>query len=171
MRGKPRYNADQFNTIERELKYCYLDGTVFNRVINPSRNFGGDQSREPNEYMSVDLKQVIESDVIVLLPGWTESEGARREVQVATWTGKRFMAARFTDHWTFEDIDVAVPTETRSVREEMLFEASGLVTGDRNNTYGPPWQIFSGALMLSTPWATGRLVAASLRLTISRCWS
>lgn len=159
MRGKPRHNADQFNAVERELKYCKLDGTAFDRVINPSSNFGGDQSREPNEYMTVDLQQVLESDVVVLLPGWTESEGARREVQVATWTGKKFLAARsigcehnessLTDHWVFEDIDVSVPTETRSVRQEMLYEASGLVTGDRNNTYGPPWQDFmrsAGAL-------------------------
>jgi hypothetical protein len=137
MRGKPRHNADQFNAVEKEL-------ADYGVIFNPSRNFGGDQSREPNDYMTVDLKQVIDADVIVLLPDWAESEGARREVQVATWTGKKFMAARLSDgRWGFEDIDLAaVPAEPGSVRQEMLYEATGLVTGDRNNAYGPPWQDF-----------------------------
>lgn len=150
MRGKPRYNADQFNEVEKALTSVLTEadgGEAYYRhtIHNPSRNFGGDQTREPNEYMTVDLKQVLEADIIVLLPGWAASEGARREVQVATWTGKRFARAVFTDHWTFEYTELALdePAETRSVREEMLLEASGLVTGDRNNAYGPPWQDFA----------------------------
>ena len=150
MRGKPDYNRAQFSEVEQGLLHelCDMD-QIDNTVINPAKNFDGDVSRDPSEYLNLDLQQVMSADTIVLLPGWRESEGARREVELAVWTGKRFMEAVPTGEnnghivWGFVPADISAPSEKPSVRSDALDEAKSLITGDRNNAYGPPWQDFT----------------------------
>lgn len=158
MRGKPDYNREQFRDVQDALCDKYLEADAV--VINPARNFDGDVSRDPTEYLNLDLQQVMSADVIVLLPGWRESEGARREVELGVWTGKRFMEATAVPYgpsddtspeawrsdrwlWQFTDVDISSPSKSPSVRADALDEAKSLITGDRNNAYGPPWQDFS----------------------------
>lgn len=144
MRGKPDYNRALFAEVAKELRDIIGNG----KVINPRENFGGDCTRPESEYLALALKQVLEADFLILLPEWQESEGARREVEVGIWAGKRFMGAfqsvRSGDepYWYFKDADVSSPKETPSVRERVLTTATALVTGDRNNSYGPPTQDF-----------------------------
>lgn len=148
MRGYPDYNYPQFHEVEKAL-LAEIDKEYIWEIINPASNFGGDSGRATEEYMQVDCESVLRSDVIVLLPGWEDSEGAQREVQLATWTGKRFMLAltcaelgdEGSDGWEFTNIPV--PTRTVSERESVVTEARDLITGDRNNQYGPPTQDFS----------------------------
>jgi NTP pyrophosphatase (non-canonical NTP hydrolase) len=111
MRGIPEFNFPQFYEAEAALWGWVPDQDLdFARVLNPARDFGGDPNRPYADYMQADLEQVLRSDVIVLLPGWRESEGAGREVRVALWTGKRFMAAVRSagsdgkTRWGFEEI-------------------------------------------------------------------
>src|SRR5690242_14496581 len=90
MRSKPNHNRELFLEVEEALfKYGLPlpEGDSLN-VLNPTRNFNGDQTLEPSIYMTLDLKQVLDADVIVLLPDWRTSEGARREVQLAIWARK-----------------------------------------------------------------------------------
>lgn len=151
MRGKPDYNFPLFHEVENALWDWLADqpAEVANEILNPADDFGGDASRPMTEYMQVDIAQVLRADVLVLLPGWRESEGAGREVSVAMWTGKRFMEAHqipgehIEPFWYFQDIDVSAPSKSASVRGDALDEAKALITGDRNNAYGPPWQDFS----------------------------
>lgn len=148
MRGKPDYNRAQFVEVEAALIGHLYEGEqdITDRVINPARNFNGDVTLDPTTYLALDLKQVLESDVLVLLPGWRESEGARREIEVAIWTGKRFLQADpFPDsnEWIFNEVDISAPSQKPSVRADALDEAKALITGDRNNSYGPPWQDFA----------------------------
>lgn len=136
MRGKPGYNYDQFNEVDLALRE---DDSA--RVLNPAANFGGDKTRPASEYMQADMVMVLSADVIVLLPDWRTSEGARREVQLGIWTGKRFEEAKHDEAgWSF----TAIPTPTldESPRGSALDEAKQLITGDRNNAYGPPTQDF-----------------------------
>jgi hypothetical protein len=145
MRGKPDYNYPVFNAVQKALfdSLAEVEGCSF-EILNPASNFDGDSTRSVYEYMQVDFEQVLKADVIVLLPGWESSEGATREVQIATWTGKRFMTAdpigsgRYG--WAFTEADMA--NRDNSPREAALTEATQLITGDRNNQYGPPTQDF-----------------------------
>jgi hypothetical protein len=152
MRGKPDFNREQFEEVERALwdDRQYEGAWAETRIINPSHNFDGDQGLEPNAYMNLDLKQVLIADVIVLLPGWRDSEGARKEVQLGIWAGKRFWETEYRDlgdeikgTWIFTEADISAPGDTQpSPRADLLDEAKALITGDRNNAYGSPIQDF-----------------------------
>lgn len=139
MTGKPGHNYDLFNEVEADLSST-LDRK--SRVINPARNFGGDRTRKRSEYMQLDIKHVLDSDVIVLLPGWETSEGVRLEVAVARQCGKKFeKAVRVGALWQYTPFNfIDVP---ESPRAGALNEAKGLITGDRNASYGPPTQDFA----------------------------
>lgn len=145
MRGIPEHNFPMFHEVEDALweSLNVASGLHFD-IFNPARNFGGDTGRQPVEYMAVDLAAVIRSDVIVLLPGWQASEGATREVQLASWLDKEFLLAEYCGDvgWVFAPVPVP-PARQDSPRADVLDEARGLITGDRNNTYGPPMQDFT----------------------------
>ena len=139
MRGKPGCNYDTFNEAAAALQRH--DGAAF--VFNPAANFGGDTTRHVTEYMRTDVQQVSASDFIVLLPGWESSEGAKVEVTVARACGLEFLLATKEDGaWIFRSIQTPAPTPA-SPRGDILDEAKALITGDRNNAYGPPTQDFS----------------------------
>lgn len=141
MTGLPDHNYPTFLEVEDVLTGMYPD----DGVLNPARHFGGDKTLTTEEYMAADLASVCVADVIVLLPGWEDSEGSRREVKVAKWTGKLFMLARNHEElgWYFGKIEA--PSLDGSVRARILATAKDLVTGDRNNQYGPPSQDFRRA--------------------------
>lgn len=171
MRTVPEHNYPAFMAVEKALEEALTnieespgpgwraEGDRTWAIQNPARNFNGDKSREVNEYMAADLEMVLHSDVIVLLPGWGTSEGARREVELATWTGKRFMLAEdagggvYETTWTFRNIDVPVLDE--SPRASALGEATQLITGDRNNAYGPPTADFTRTADMATGFGFG----------------
>ncbi|HEY5960216.1 MAG TPA: DUF6378 domain-containing protein, partial [Polyangiaceae bacterium] len=88
--------------------------------------------------------------------------GANREANLGVWTSKRFMLAIDQDAeyveagynrpdpslgWEFSEIES--PEFSVSVRAQACDTGKQLITGDRNNDYGPPWQDFartSGAM-------------------------
>jgi hypothetical protein len=143
MRGVPGHNYPAFMAVEAELRRTYR----FDEVLNPARNFDGDKTHDVATYLTADLAQVLEADEIVLLPGWEASEGARREIEVAKWTMKDFTLAQESvasgdiPCWYFEPL-ARPPALDDSPRSSALDEARQLITGDRNNQYGPPTQDF-----------------------------
>jgi hypothetical protein len=151
MRGKPNYNYDTFFAVEAALYEAFSEAARTwtpegaNVIFNPARQFGGDQDLPATEYMAVDLVNVCDSDVIVLLPGWESSEGSEHEVTLGKWLDKRFMLAEpieAADGWRFTTLSEP-PARELSPRAGVLNEARALITGDRNNAYGPPTQDFS----------------------------
>lgn len=148
MRGKPDHNREMFTEVEEALNLHILNDSTDDSVINPSRNFGGRVDLPVSDYMALDLQQVLAADVVVQLPGWQQSEGACREAQLGVWAGKRFTLAErdyYGDDqpctWDFRQVDG--PEFSESPRGGMLDEAKQLVTGSRNNAYGPPTADFS----------------------------
>lgn len=90
MTGYQNWNADTFNEYERKL---YEKGADF--VFNPTRGAPDtEKAREHSYYMLIDLHELTQSyndkpiyDVIAMLPGWSESDGARVERDVAIACG------------------------------------------------------------------------------------
>lgn len=151
MRGLPNYNHDAFCEVEQAL---YAEGAGRENVFNPALSFGGDKDRAPSEYMQIDMQAVLDADVIVLLPGWENSEGADRETKLAEWTGKEFMLAEWDAdavRYRFRALD-GLPSKTLSPRADALTEAQALITGDRNNAYGPPTQDFDRTAGMASEW-------------------
>lgn len=149
MRGRPDYNYPQFHEVAKALRRNGLGSGEFLpsfNVLNPAENFDGDQDRPIHEYLALDIRQVLDADAVVLLPGWRNSEGARLEIAVAQATGKRFFLARPTGivgGWEFSAYTpepqayqgIEVKAEPESIEEE----ASRLVrNGPRQKTYGHP---------------------------------
>lgn len=95
MRGIKHLNFPAFRECE-----TYLAELGMGRVFNPARydaevlgmGWEPDETQEiteaqMHEWMRKDLTEVAACQRICLLPGWEQSEGARREVQVARWCG------------------------------------------------------------------------------------
>lgn len=140
MRGKPGFNYPQFRAIAANQRAA-------GKTVNcPAENFGGDSTRKLSEYMAKDLRMVLESDAIILMPGWRNSEGARLEASMAKALGRKFYEAVLNDDdgvgvnphlpgsWRVYEIETP---ETTGV-EGPDTEARSLVYGARNVTYGPP---------------------------------
>ena len=87
--GNPNYKED-FEAAERALT------EAGERVMNPAiLPFGWGY----DSYIEITLAMLGECDVICLLPNWTDSPGARRELMNALVRGKRAMKySDFTQH-------------------------------------------------------------------------
>lgn len=97
MRGYKHFNFAMFRECE---EYLMEVGVGVAPIFNPARHdaevlgmgWEPDETQEVTEaqlhsWMRKDLTEVAASNLVVLLPGWQHSEGARREVQVARWCG------------------------------------------------------------------------------------
>jgi hypothetical protein len=94
MTGYPNYNYDAFHAAEEKLR-----DLGYGLVHNPANNFGGDQSLKYAPYIEQAILDVMECQVVICLPGWRESQGARVEAHVASVLGKGVYEAD-TD-WNF----------------------------------------------------------------------
>lgn len=79
MTGIPNFNYPAFHEAESVLKRLFPDAVI----ENPARNFGGRQDLPYETYLEAAFKQVRRSDTIFLLPGWKESKGVARELEIA----------------------------------------------------------------------------------------
>ena len=78
MSGLPEYNRPAFMDAERRLKE--LDFVVLNPAWNP-------EGLDYENYMDIAFAMVRASDILVTLPGFEDSRGARAEVAYAECLG------------------------------------------------------------------------------------
>jgi Domain of unknown function (DUF4406)/Domain of unknown function (DUF6378) len=136
MTGFENCNYPIFNALAAHLR---SQGFI---VKNPAENFGGDQGHELYEYIELDLEMVMDTEGIVLMPGWRDSEGSRLEATAAKALNHTFYEATLADgkppgnpdSWSVTEIDTPATTGTEGIEAE----ARALVWGQRNAQYGPP---------------------------------
>jgi hypothetical protein len=89
MTGKPLLNFQAFNAAAEALRRAGY------AVVNPV-DLNPDPAAEWLACMRNDIKALVHCDGIALLPGWTESRGARIEAQIAEALG---MTLWGVDQW------------------------------------------------------------------------
>jgi hypothetical protein len=89
MTGKPLLNFPAFNAAAEALRRAGY------AVVNPV-DLNPDPAAEWLACMRNDIKALVHCDGIALLPGWTESRGARIEAQIAEALG---MTLWGVDQW------------------------------------------------------------------------
>lgn len=77
MTGLPEYNRPAFNAIAEELR---SEGKT---VFNPAELGEPDLIHNRAWYMRKDLEGLLKCDIVYVLPGWDESEGAKLEIEIA----------------------------------------------------------------------------------------
>jgi hypothetical protein len=92
MTGYPDYNFPAFHGMEAVLS------ALGYHTLNPARNFNGEHGHPREDYMRLDIQNVLQADAVVMLPGWTQSVGARTEVMVAHQLGLPLFEARYVDN-------------------------------------------------------------------------
>lgn len=92
MTGRFEFN---FNSFDRAAKMIRDIGW---EVLSPAEMFPDEQknpklrgTREYSEYVKASLKLLLEAEVIVLLPGWSASDGAVQEFNIARMCGMLLM--------------------------------------------------------------------------------
>ena len=142
MRGIPAFNFPAFDAGAEDLRA--LGHEVFNPCDRDRNAHGNDvndsATGDLGDVPQFDLRSALgddlawichEADVVVVLPGWEKSKGATAEVSTAKALGLPVI-----------ELAEALGAEPESPRASALAEASALITGDRNNAYGPPTQDF-----------------------------
>ena len=76
MTGYPDFNRPAFVFAEEALRAAGFE------VLNPARHEQDGRSWE--DYMRIDIADVLRADGVAVLPYWEQSRGASLEVQVAT---------------------------------------------------------------------------------------
>lgn len=77
MSNLPNHNHDEFNRWARILR------DRGHQVINPAENDGGSIDKSWHFYMELDINNILMVELVVVLPGWEHSTGARLELAIA----------------------------------------------------------------------------------------
>jgi hypothetical protein len=147
MTGIDDFNYPTFNTAAALLRKA-----CDHVVINPAEFFSGDTTLPRDAYLRYGLSELaMNAEAVVLLAGWQDSAGVRAELDVAVALDIPVYEFPAYYHWKTQGTPQPEPlvlTEKRMMsghvppRADVLQEAAGLITGDRNNAYGPPTQDF-----------------------------
>lgn len=90
MRNLPLYNFPAFEAAHAEIKSKNPKWFIHNPALKDRMDGFNPELDTPTEqqiaqWMRRDIGDISRSQIIVMLPGWEASIGARRELQVAIW--------------------------------------------------------------------------------------
>lgn len=90
MRGYAQFNFPAFDAAERDLSsrgYAVLSPATLDRSIGFDPEQHTLEQFDMREAVRRDVDAILQSDAVVMLPGWEESTGAKAEMGVARWLG------------------------------------------------------------------------------------
>lgn len=87
MTGIPEYNKPEFDRVAKQIKIQWKGTAMPTTVINPARNYGGDQTLTHAQYMRYSIHQLLIVDAVYMLNNWEFSEGATAEHTIAKSLG------------------------------------------------------------------------------------
>jgi hypothetical protein len=91
MSGLPDHNFPAFHDAAARLRAAGYE------VLNPAeQEFNGDLTKPWAYYLRRDIPLLCRCDAVALLPGWSESRGAKLEYYIAAQLG---MDIRTLEHW------------------------------------------------------------------------
>lgn len=130
MTGKLNHNFDEFNRVAKSLRQRRHE------VVNPAE-LGMTPGWEWDDYMKRDLLYLVRCEAIAVLDGWEKSRGARLEVSVAAALGLPIYEAE-----TMSRVEISWSPQLIE-GDSVCREALKLVHGDRQDSYGHPYEDFS----------------------------
>ncbi len=141
MRGHKYYNFPAFFEAKEQLekkgyKVMCPASTDIKEGFDASKPEDELTTQDMERYIKRDVQMVVDSDGVVVLPGFEKSKGAMVEVSVA-----RFLNRAVYSYPTLEV--VGCEAGIRVMDNDVLVEALKLTTGDRQNQYGAPDQDFA----------------------------
>lgn len=93
MTGYPEWNHPLFNNVAMQLRVLGFT------VVSPSEFFGGDTTLARKDYMRQSLIHLMNDvDMVLLLPGWSDSNGAMVEAAVGLELGLEIGELRYKKH-------------------------------------------------------------------------
>lgn len=88
MTSKKDFNFELFDKVARGFWLAAQDMGVELCIVNPSHlSMRLGTQKDYKEYLRVDIRALMDCDVIVMLPGWQNSDGATFEYEVAKRLG------------------------------------------------------------------------------------
>jgi hypothetical protein len=136
MTGKPEWNYPKFFKIEREL-----NNLGYQNILNPASNPKDPEKTPWSEFIQDALQMVIRSNALVFMDDWTQSRGARIEMAVARALGLPTFDEQYNEFYT--SVSIHTPEGQQLSNETVCQEADRIVSSDRGNDYGHPFDDFS----------------------------
>jgi hypothetical protein len=161
MRGYPDYNFPAFNAAAADLRrhgyevWSPAERDVDEDGFDPTK----DQAKPLRYYMRFDLPAVLDSDLIAVLPGWEDSQGARLEVQVA-----RECEIPVHGYPTMVPIPDEPTRHPNSARFHEVLRALGELHDRKQADYGRGDDPFAN-VRASSEWGVPAWVGAMIRAT------
>lgn len=86
--GIPDLNKNEFEKYENILTRTGYE------VVNPLKLIKENEKYQWQHYMSIDISMMMTCDTIVVLDNWSQSRGAKIEVSLSYFLGKRVLVAK-----------------------------------------------------------------------------
>lgn len=138
MTGEESFGYPMFYAMEDSIKQAF--GCT---IINPARHFNGRTDLPYEKYLRHDFKKLIDKATCVVVFGnWRASKGSLKEILIAQSIGLTVFEKKGIDLIDLKEDQYAITcilSELLEPNESVCQKAERLVSGDRGEAYGHPY--------------------------------